>query len=347
MFMMADKSSAIGAFKIAGICNLNMDSSLSTVSAFTAIYRKHGCSARMLYVSTFQGVGKTGMSFEGMWRRVPDSKWLNKAHSMATDSFYRYNDLRLIDRFRKSERYLGSYSDSPRVMAYVPSFNRAEYLLERSLPSIVNQSYSNIRIVVVDDGSTDGTSEKVKLKYGERVEVHSINRQKYRYPNKSIYHWYSGPVEAANYALSICDEHWIARIDDDDEWMPDHIEKSLNFAIAHKLEFVSSIYKVVQPGNNGEWIEELVGLDESILIGGTQTWLYHGGLSSMKYNIHSWRKSWNKVNDTDLQQRFINGGVRLGKHKGIGCKIKPRKNETKIGSGAYIDNAPYYESFFS
>ena len=66
----------------------------------------------------------------------------------------------------------------------------------------------------------------------------------------------------------------------------------------------------------------------------------------MKYNIHSWRKSWNRVNDTDLQQRFINGGIKIGKHLGVGCKIEPRKNELKIGSAAYLDNSSYYESFY-
>ena len=45
-------------------------------------------------------------------------------------------------------------------------------------------------------------------------------------------------------------------------------------------------------------------------IGGVQTWLNAGYLKFAKYNINCWRKSWNKVNDIDLQYRLYNCGVK-------------------------------------
>ena len=286
------------------------------------------------------------MGYEELWRKVPDNKIINAVHSLITSSKYRVVDHVNLHICRASFLYEKAYGKSPTVMAYIPSYNRIEYLIERSIPSILSQTYPNIRILIVDDGSTDGTPEKLKQHFGNKIEVRTIDRKKYRYPNKSIYHWYSGPVEAANYALSLCSEDWIARLDDDDEWSPDHIETSIRYALTNRLEFVSSTYKRIQYDGQGVSQEDLIGDDDNMIVGGTQTWLYHGGLRRFKYNIHSWRKSWNRVNDTDLQARFIQAGVKIGKHNGIGCVIKPRANEMKVGSSAYMENEAYYERFY-
>ena len=74
------------------------------------------------------------------------------------------------------------------------------------------------------------------------------------------------------------------------------------------------------------------------LIGGTQTWLYRGYLKFMKYNPDCWRKKWNKVNDTDLQERMVNAGVRIGYLDEITAHVRPRPGETEVGLRAYLDN---------
>jgi len=59
-------------------------------------------------------------------------------------------------------------------------------------------------------------------------------------------------------------------------------------------------------------------------------------LSCFKYNIHCWRKSWNKVNDTDIQQRIYEAGVRMGFLDRVVATIVPRPGETTIGLEAYL-----------
>ena len=51
--------------------------------------------------------------------------------------------------------------DSPKVSVIVPTYNRADRL-ERALNSIVSQTYQDFELIVVDDGSTDKTSQLMK-----------------------------------------------------------------------------------------------------------------------------------------------------------------------------------------
>ena len=275
-------------------------------------------------------------------RKAPDHIFFNRPISAALGFRYAYSDKHRLFEARSSLNYHKSYHKDPRVFVYVPTYNRCEYLLERSLPSILRQTYKNISVLVVDDGSTDNTKQAIEKAYGSRIKVVTCERKRYRYPNKSFYHWLAGPVEAANIALAKCDGDWIARLDDDDEWHENHIESNLTFALQNKLEFVSSQYQVI-PSDGDAYV---VGADEKTQIGGTQTWLYHGALNKIRYNINCWRKSHNRVNDTDLQYRLYQAGTFIGFNNTTTCTIRPRKGELFVGSKAYIANPAKYEAFY-
>ncbi len=282
------------------------------------------------------------MSLEQFTRKLPDNPFVNYLISTILYIYFRIHDKLVLRQARKHHSYKLAYRKNPNILIYIPTFNRSEYLIERSIPSVLAQTYKNISILVVDDGSTDGTKELINQHFGDKVKVITNQRKRYRYPNKSIYHWYCGPTEAANVALKACNSDWIARIDDDDEWLPNHLEDNLNFAIKNKLEFVSSKYNAIDI--NGK--SQTISADCVTNIGGTQTWLYHSGLREIQYNMHTWRKKWNKMNDTDLQNRIYLSGVRIGFNEIITCIIRPRKDEKYIGSKAYIENSSKYEDFY-
>jgi len=233
---------------------------------------------------------------------------------------------------------------SPKVSAYIPSFNNQD-TIEASLHSLLNQTISPAEVFVVDDGSTDHTENIVRSSKDERVKYIRGNRNKYRYPSKSFYHWLAGPVEAANIALCNVTGEWIARIDDDDEWTEDHLQVLLDFAVKGQYEFVSS--DLLMKHHDGDRVVT-VGDDpkDNTGIGATQTWLYKSCFRKMKYNIHCWRKSYFRVNDTDLQQRFFNAGVKIGYLKKVTAMIEPRDGEKFIGSKAYIQHSEKYEKFY-
>ena len=151
-----------------------------------------------------------------------------------------------------------------------------------------------------------------------------------RYPPSSENHWFAGPVVAINYGLRFINSDWIARIDDDDIWTQDHLENYYLLQLKNS-EFVSSSYTVFQDGKEIQKNFE----NEIPPIGGVQTWLYRSYLKFFKANINCWRKSWNKVNDLDLQNRFYLAGVKMDYLKLSTCIIKPRPGENEIGLKAY------------
>ncbi len=114
----------------------------------------------------------------------------------------------------------------PLVSVIVATYNRKE-LLEKTLESILNQTYSNLEIIVVDDASTDGTME-LRLFH---------NQSKIRYIRKENN---SGPSAARNVGIRNAKGDLIAFIDDDDLWEKDKIKRQVETIDKKKVEWVYS-----------------------------------------------------------------------------------------------------------
>lgn len=231
----------------------------------------------------------------------------------------------------RNEKQFINIEERPLISVYVPTYNRASILMNRAVPSVLNQTYQNFEFIIVGDCCTDDTEKLVRKIDDPRIRFLNLPKRGYRYPPTAENHWFAGPVVPANKALELIRGKWIARIDDDDNWTPDHIEVLLRFAQKGSYEFVSASY-----------IAELFGKktlvdakDDKPRIGGTQTWLYRSYLKFFKYNINCWRKSWNRVNDTDLQDRMFRAGVRMGFLEHVVAHIFPRPGETTIGLQSY------------
>ncbi len=219
----------------------------------------------------------------------------------------------------------------PLISVYVPTYNRAQLLMERAVASVLKQTYSNFEFIIIGDHCTDDTEKFVKSVNDSRIRFYNIPKRGYRYPPTPENHWFAGPVIAANTALEMVKGKWIARIDDDDIWTDDHLEVLLDFALKGNYEFVSSSYRTIRHGK-----EIIVDEKDSIpRIGGTQTWLYRSYLKFFRYNIDCWRKSWNRVNDTDIQDRMYKAGVKMGFCEKVTCHIIPRPGEDTVGLEAY------------
>ena len=98
----------------------------------------------------------------------------------------------------------------------VPVYNRSE-LVRRALDSVLSQTLPPREVIVVDDGSTDDTAEKLRSEYSASVAVIS---QKH-----------AGVSYARNKGISACSQEWIAFLDSDDEWCPDKLEKQAEFLV--------------------------------------------------------------------------------------------------------------------
>ncbi len=111
---------------------------------------------------------------------------------------------------------LGVISMSNKLVSVcINSYNSAKYILD-TINSVINQTYKNLQIIVLDDCSTDNTIELVKSIDDPRIEIHST------YKN-SFYTF------AYNESLKYIKGDYVARLDADDLWEKDKIKKQVEF----------------------------------------------------------------------------------------------------------------------
>lgn len=267
-------------------------------------------------------------------------KITNRAISAARTAWYTVSERVNLSFSRVMEGYFYAWPtpDEPLISIYIPTHNRVDMLRERSIPSILAQTYNNWELIVCAHDCTDGTQDYIRSLNDPRVSVIDVKRVMH-FPHKAENYWFSGRVDPSNAGLAACRGPWIATNDDDDVWSPDHLERLIRYAYYRDLEFVSG----QSIGPNGPIPPyNLNGVE----VGGVQTWLYRSYLASFRFNRQSWRKSWNRVCDTDLQQRFRNAGVRMGYLSFPICTILPRPGETTIGLKAYVRDAAETEEHF-
>ena len=111
------------------------------------------------------------------------------------------------------------------VSMIIPIYNVGKYL-EKSIDSAINQTYSNIEILLVDDGSTDD-SGKICDKYSEiekRIQaIHKVN---------------GGLPSARNAAIEIARGDFVCFVDNDDCVEPEYVEKLLKYATDNNCDIV-------------------------------------------------------------------------------------------------------------
>jgi glycosyltransferase involved in cell wall biosynthesis len=99
----------------------------------------------------------------------------------------------------------------PLVTVCIPTYNRRRYLLE-SLDSIFRQTWTDFEVLLVDDGSTDGTAEAIRS---------------YPHPVRYIYQEHQGEPAARNRLIAETRTPFLAWQDSDDLWLPEKLEKQM------------------------------------------------------------------------------------------------------------------------
>lgn len=124
-------------------------------------------------------------------------------------------------------------SPLPLVSVILPAYNAEKYITE-SVLSILNQSYNNLELIIVNDGSVDNT-EKLVLElaqFDERIKLISTKNQ--------------GVASALNVGISISNGSYIARMDSDDIALESRIETQVSFLMQNpSVGIVGSLASII------------------------------------------------------------------------------------------------------
>jgi glycosyltransferase involved in cell wall biosynthesis len=100
------------------------------------------------------------------------------------------------------------------VSVVIPAYN-AEKSVARAIEAALNQTYTNVEVIVVNDGSTDATESLIQKQFGDRV----------RYLKQDN----AGETAARNKGFSHSRGEFITLVDHDDYWEPQFIEATVDF----------------------------------------------------------------------------------------------------------------------
>ncbi|MCL5115710.1 MAG: glycosyltransferase [Firmicutes bacterium] len=128
---------------------------------------------------------------------------------------------------------------APRVSILMAAYNVDQYI-DDALQSVLAQSMSDFEVIVVDDGSTDRTRERVLAYRDPRIRLMGGERQR-------------GPSHCRNTALSLAEGEFVAVLDADDWWSPDRLEKLLELAARYQADFVSDNLWLIDDGAAAPW----------------------------------------------------------------------------------------------
>ena len=290
--------------------------------------------------------------------------FIDKLICAIVNTHYRlYEPVALLTARAISRRFADRERDEePLISVYVPTYNRGELLVERPVPSVLNQTYKNFEFLIIGDCCDDSTEELVSKIDDPRIKFYNLPSRGRRYPvdgGNAINHWLAGPVVPANYALSIAKGEWIARLDDSVVWTPDHLEALLRTAKTGGYEFVTGdvfeVRKGVRTRNSGAHAHSNYFYSKrkpvlsvgNPIIGSTSTVLYRSYLRFFTYNIHCWRNRVNRVNDIDLWLRMYRAGVRMGHLDQVVCELLPRPGESDIAYKAFVEDVKNKQRHFA
>jgi len=125
---------------------------------------------------------------------------------------------------------------SPLVSVIIPTYNRAD-TIRVAIDSVRAQTYKNIQLIVVDDGSRDHTRELL------------ANSPDIEY----VYQDNQGQAAARNTGLAMAKGELIASLDSDDYWSSVFLEKCVDAILRHNLDFVFANWYQMSNGEGKQW----------------------------------------------------------------------------------------------
>lgn len=209
---------------------------------------------------------------------------------------------------RAAPNYERAYDAEPLVTAWIATYNRAELLCERSLASLRAQTYERWEAVVVGDHCTDDTAERVAALGDSRIRFENLPRRG-PYPEDDEQRWMVAGTAPARRAFELARGQWLAQLDDDDEWDPDHLEVLLAEARRTRAEVVYGKWRLGDAANRRLLRLEIGQWPPRYGYFGFQTAIDHAGLRRFRHNPRAYLVR--EPGDWHRARRLWEAGVRF------------------------------------
>ncbi len=265
-------------------------------------------------------------------KRTITDKYISYCNSLR----YRMTEPALLRMLRWL--YEDDYSqtdESPLISIIIATYNRGRILVERTLPSILGQTYRNFEIIVVGDHCIDDTPDLLSQIKDPRLRFYDMPKRG-RYPDNVKLRWFVQGTPPRNKGMQLARGKWLCWLSDDDIFTPNHIKVLLTFAMKGRHEFVSADYEEEREGHKrilgSKEMQESIG----IAAGGMPTWLYRSYLRHFRWNSQCWRKDWNCPVDYDLLIRMDRAGVRMGYLDEVVTIVPPVEGTNTVGLRALL-----------
>lgn len=195
---------------------------------------------------------------------------------------------------------------TPLVSVIIPVYNTAAYL-DKAIQSIVSQHYTELEIIIINDGSTDA-SDKIISQYKD-PRIRYVQNE----GNKGL-------VYTLNRGLALATGEWIARMDGDDISLPERIQQQVRYVLENpEVSVLASTVALIDAGDQpmGQWDDDVQHTSpESIrTFLPRNNCLAHPSIlaktSLMKE--YGYRQAQKQAEDYDLWLRLAAGGVVIHK----------------------------------
>jgi hypothetical protein len=220
---------------------------------------------------------------------------------------------------RESAIYKESLAQAdPLVTVRIATYDRAEILFERTLPSVFAQTHANLEVIVVGDGSGSETERRAAAVTDPRFRFVNLPHRGV-YPSDPGKRWLVAGSPAMNHGAQLAAGSWIAPLDDDDEFRPDHVQTLLATAREGAFEMVYGRMQVIP--RDGSAIYEIGSYPPEHGKFGFQAALYLSALRFFEYETSSWVLG--EPGDWNLCRRMLAAGVRIGYTEQVVTSLYP------------------------
>ncbi|MBK8812040.1 MAG: glycosyltransferase [Acidobacteria bacterium] len=221
-------------------------------------------------------------------------------------------------RERLTELRVGTLvPDSPKVSIVIPAYNISGFVRE-TLDSVFAQRFTNFEAIIVNDGSPDTVELEKELEpLFDRI-VYAVQDNR-------------GASQARNSAICLARGEWLAFLDGDDIWLPEHLESQIELATREGFDMVycdallfgealfdGDNFMRTSPSNGEVTTSSLISADCNVITSGTllrKEWVER---------VNLFDTSLPRMQDFDLWYRIARAGARIGYSKRILIKYRVR-----------------------